>query len=311
MAQTLHVTNGDAIIPWIEAEAPDGIVLPWRDVLHEGPVPGGMDDAGLRAERAAFLARAGWGDGVLLLDAFERRDARLLRGADEGQVFLWFEDDAYDQLQLIQVLAMLARHVPTESTQELVELSRDREVIRRRTVGHAERQAARRAWAAFRSSDPRKWVAVDVPEMPDVGPVMLRLAQELPWTRDGLSRTERTALAAVADGADNPLDLFRELQSREERPFVGDHWAWLTVHRLGTGDHPLVVAPIAPAAEITEEFAMQRYELTPTGHDVLAGRGDHAELNGIDRWIGGVHLTGHRPGWRWDPMAGEVIGAHS
>ena len=308
MAQTLHVTNGDAIIPWIEAEAPDGIVLPWRDVLHEGPVPGGIDDAGLRAERAAFLARAGWGDGVLLLDGFERRDARLLRGADEGQIYLWFEDDAYDQLQLIQVLAMLARHVPPGSTQELVEVTRDREVVRRRTIGDAERQAARRAWAAFRSSDPRKWAAVDVPELPDVGPAMLRLAQELPWTRDGLSRTERTALAAVADGADNPLDLFRELQSREERPFMGDHWAWLALHRLGAGEHPLIVAPVEPLAEISEEFAMQHYELTETGHDVLAGRADHAELNGIDRWIGGVHLTGHRPRWRWDPVAGEVIG---
>ena len=302
------MTNGDAIIPWIEAEAPDGIVLPWRDVLHEGPVPSGIDDAGLRAERAAFLARAGWGDGVLLLDGFERRDARLLRGADEGEIYLWFEDDVYDQLQLIQVLAMLGRHVPDDSTQQLVEVTRDREVVRRRTVGAAERLAARRAWAAFRSSDPRKWAAVDVPELPAVGPAMLRLAQELPWTRDGLSRTERTALAAVADGADNPLDLFRELQSREERPFMGDHWAWLAVHRLGTGDHPLIVAPVEPLAEISEEFAMQRYELTATGHDVLAGRADHAELNGIDRWIGGVHLTGHRPRWRWDPVAGEVIG---
>jgi hypothetical protein len=302
------VTNGDAIIPWIEAEAPDGVVLPWRDVLHEGPVPAGLDDAGLRAERAAFLARAGWGDGVLLLDGFERRDARLLRGADEGEVYLWFEDDAYDQLQLIQVLAMLARHVPPGSTQQLVEVSRDREVVRRRTITDAERQAARRAWAAFRSADPRKWAAVDVPELPDAGPAMLRLVQELPWTRDGLSRTERTALAAVADGADNPIDLFRELQAREERPFMGDHWAWLAVHRLGAGDHPLVVAPVPPAAEISEEFALQRYELTHTGHEVLAGRADHAELNGIDRWIGGVHLTGHRPRWRWDPVAGEVVG---
>jgi hypothetical protein len=100
--------------------------------------------------------------------------------------------------------------------------------------------------------------------------------------------------------------MFRALQAAEERPFMGDYWAWVAFHRLGAGDHPLVVAPIAPEPEITSEFAAQTYGVTDVGHDVLAARADHAELNGIDRWIGGVHLEGHRPAWRWDPVAGEV-----
>src|SRR5215204_5565678 len=227
MASKLHVTNGDAIVPEIEAVAPDDPVLPWRDILHEGPVPGGIDDAMLRAERAAFVSRAGWGDGVVMLELFERRDRKLLRGAAERDLWLWFEDDLYDQLQLLQILDMLARHTPRDMTQRLLEVSRDadREVTGERTVDDAARMAARRAWAAFRSSDPRKLMAVDPPELPDVGPAMRRLLEELPWTRDGLSRTERTALAAVADGADNPLDMFQTLQAAEERPFMGDYWA--------------------------------------------------------------------------------------
>jgi hypothetical protein len=311
MASKLHVTNGDAIVPEIEAVAPDDPVLPWRDVLHEGPVPGGIDDAGLRAERAAFLAREGWGDGVLLLDAFERRDQKLLRAAGERELWLWFEDDLYDQLQLLQILDILARHGAAGATQQLRDVSRDadRQVLAERTVDQAARAEARRAWAAFRSTDPRKWTSIDTPELPHVGPALRRLAEELPWTRDGLSRTERTALAAIADGADNPLDMFRVLQAAEERPFMGDHWAWRTLHRLGAGEHPLIVAPIAPAPEITQEFASQTYAVTDVGHDVLAARADHAELNGIDRWIGGVHLTGHRPAWRWDPVTSEVVAA--
>ena len=305
------MTNGDAIVPEIEAVAPDDPVLPWRDILHEGPVPGGIDDSLLRSERAAFLARAGWGDGVTLLELFERRDAKLVRGAQEREPWLWFEDDVYDQLQLLQILDMLGRHLAPESTQKLIDVSRDaeREVIGERTVDDAARRAARAAWAAFRSSDPRKWVSVDPPELPHVGPALKRLAQELPWTRDGLSRTERTALAAVADGADDPIEMFRALQAAEERPFMGDYWAWMALHRLGTGAQPLVVAPIAPTPELTTEFASQNYSVTEVGRDVLAARADHAELNGIDRWIGGVHLTGHRPAWRWDPVAGEVLAA--
>jgi len=311
MAPKLHVTNGDAMIPEIEAVAPDDPVLPWRDILHEGPVPGGVDDSLLRSERAAFLARAGWGDGVTLLELFERRDQKLLRGAEERELWLWFEDDLYDQLQLLQILDLLGRHSAASGEQRLLEVSRgtEREVTGERAVDAATRRAARGAWAAFRSTDPRKWTTVDPPELPDVGPALRRLAQELPWTRDGLSRTERTALAVVADGADNPIEMFRALQAAEERPFMGDYWAWMALHRLGAGEHPLVVAPVAPEPELTTDFASQTYEVTDVGHDVLAARADHAELNGIDRWIGGVHLEGHRPTWRWDPVENCVVAA--
>jgi hypothetical protein len=33
---------------------------------------------------------------------------------------------------------------------------------------------------------------------------------------------------------------------------------------------------------------------------VLRGEEDHAALNGVDRWVGGVHLAGREPRWRWD-----------
>ena len=95
------MTNGDAIVPEIEAVAPDDPVLPWRDILHEGPVPGGIDDAMLRAERAAFVAREGWGDGVIMLELFERRDQKLLRAADELDLWLWFEDDLFDGYKVV------------------------------------------------------------------------------------------------------------------------------------------------------------------------------------------------------------------
>ena len=55
----LHLTNGDSVVPGIEATGVGGEILPWRDVLHEGPVPAGLDAAALRAVRA--LSACGWG----------------------------------------------------------------------------------------------------------------------------------------------------------------------------------------------------------------------------------------------------------
>jgi hypothetical protein len=40
--------------------------------------------------------------------------------------------------------------------------------------------------------------------------------------------------------------------------------------------------------------------LTDTGRDVLDGRSDLVAANGIDRWVGGVHLHGHEVPWRYD-----------
>ena len=33
---------------------------------------------------------------------------------------------------------------------------------------------------------------------------------------------------------------------------------------------------------------------------MLAGKEDHVALNGVDRWIGGVHLLGRDVRWHWN-----------
>jgi hypothetical protein len=48
--------------------------------------------------------------------------------------------------------------------------------------------------------------------------------------------------------------------------------------------------------------------LTETGREVLADRQHHVALNGIDRWIGGVHLSGPSAAWRWDEGTESITG---
>jgi len=38
---------------------------------------------------------------------------------------------------------------------------------------------------------------------------------------------------------------------------------------------------------------------------VLAGQADRVALLGIDRWLGGTHLT-PATAWRWDPVTGQL-----
>jgi Domain of unknown function (DUF1835) len=106
MTSALHVTNGDITVDLLRRAGLAGDALAWADVLHEGPVPGGLDDAELRRVRAGFLAAADGLDPEEVRRRFEERD-RLLAANRDGEYVLWFEADLYDQLQISQILAAL------------------------------------------------------------------------------------------------------------------------------------------------------------------------------------------------------------
>jgi Domain of unknown function (DUF1835) len=266
-----------------------GDVLPWRDVLHEGPVPPGLRPAELRAVRARFVAECGWASFEDVLRDFERRD-RALEDAEE--VVLWFERDLYDQLQMIQVLDRLDGQQAT-----LVDLGEPQDEPsldgERQAVADMQVTLARRAWAAFRSPDPsaiERLIAEDTDALPHLGEALVRHLEQYPSTEDGLSRAERRLLEAVASGARTRAEAFVAQSEGEERPFMGDASFLLHLERLLTGPAPL----------LSEGESLA---LTSAGEDVLAERSDHVSLNGIDRWLGGVHLAGARAEWRWDPGA--------
>ncbi|HMI25874.1 MAG TPA: MerR family transcriptional regulator, partial [Streptosporangiaceae bacterium] len=80
----LHVTNGDSAGNTLRQTALGGAVLPWQDVLHEGPVPAGPRRELLQA-RAAFLSACGWGSRRSILASLEDRDRQLVQALKDGQ----------------------------------------------------------------------------------------------------------------------------------------------------------------------------------------------------------------------------------
>jgi hypothetical protein len=106
---TLHLTNGDAAAARLRAAELSGDVVPWRDVLHDGPVPPDEDERGFRDTRAEFLASRGWTSVTAAAASMAARDQRLSSATGTDEVVLWFEPDLYDQLQLAQLLARIAR----------------------------------------------------------------------------------------------------------------------------------------------------------------------------------------------------------
>jgi len=273
---TLHVTNGDSTVRTLAQLGIDA--LPWRDALHEGPVVPGRSD---------LRARAIGGDPA----EFEARD-HVLAG-HQGDLVLWFEADLYDQLQIAEILArcegrdvalrQIGEHVGIAHFGGLGELSAQQlaAIPELRLSADAIAYGAR-AYAALTAPDPRGLLTLGPStELRFMREALIRLAQEYPSTRDGLSLSERRLLASAPG---TRAELFERAWRKEARPFMGDALAFRILDRL---------APLLGDAEARER--------------VLDGDLDYVRTFGIDRWIGGVHLQGHQVPWRWDDARETLV----
>jgi hypothetical protein len=209
-------------------------VLPWQDVLHEGPVPD-VSRAELLRVRAAFMSACGWGRRSTIQSALERRDRQFRKALRDGRrVVLWFEHDLYDQLQLLDALALaegfegslesivVGSFLGKPSFRGLGELQPDElETLwpARQEVTAETLAEAGAAWQAFRAPEPVALAELALERLPFLGAALERLLEELPAVEDGLSRTERQTLQVVAEKELTPLGAFLATQNLEEAPF--------------------------------------------------------------------------------------------
>jgi hypothetical protein len=214
----LHITNGDCAVDVLRKAGMQGDVLPWRDVLHEGPVDTSLALEELSRLRARFIADAGWGNHSEVLAQFRERDERLSRSPKDEEVVLWFEHDLYDQLQLIQLLAWFADHPHPRlsmvcEAEYLGEMNpaRAAELFARRTaVSPRQLKEGASAWRAF--PDVR---GSSFPALRFLDAALRRYLQEP-------ARTETLILDALAGGPLESGELFRRTQARDEPRFLGD-----------------------------------------------------------------------------------------
>jgi hypothetical protein len=62
----------------------------------------------------------------------------------------------------------------------------------------------------------------------------------------------------------------------------------------------------APPLSDGHVFARLPLRLTHEGERVLRGESDRVDLLGVDRWIGGTHITAENL-WRWGTVSGVLV----
>jgi len=324
---TLNITNGDSTVSVMNEAGIHGEFLPWRDVLHEGPVPHTSDIDELSRYRARFISDCNWASENDALLQFQARDARLKNALSFQKIILWFEHDLYDQLQLIQLLHWFSSQTIRPGQLHLIctdeylgpsTPTRIRELqALAKPITTTQLELGKNAWTAFCSDNPLNWQALlrqDLSSLPFLSATITRHMEQYPSVDTGLNRTELQILNIIDTGIQTPRALFSAYQQSEEYVFMGDSTFWIYLSALTRREPALIqlnngnafIFPETPPSPTNHQFRDQQFFISQAGKKTLSGQLDWISINGIDKWYGGVHLTPNNR-WRWDHSASQLI----
>jgi len=305
----LIITNGDSAAQRIAELGIADIVLPWRDVLHEGPVLPCDDLCEQSVGRVAFIAGfADMSQADVARDFAQRDDVFLQAAGEQGtRIELWFEHDLYDQLQLMQILDVLYRQFPTKDVYlvqadfYLAEMTNeDFEELPQQAVKIAlsQKEYGAKAWHAFCAPDPNMIGDFLTQEatLPFVYKALQRLLREYPDAETGLPLSVSYALSLLCEKETAKIkDMFLHMQICEEAKFMGDlSFAHLVDSLIATSE-PVLCGTEKPLSKLADceymSFFEQTVKLSSLGHKIMDGQASNLDVNPEQRWIGGAQLS--------------------
>ncbi len=331
-ATMLHIVDGESVAGTLRQATLPGEVGIYGDLMYEGPAPAGLDPQSWRNVRSEFLIRE---RGFAPKDALAWLEASSLT-LDEApkheEVILWLDHRLSDQLILIKLLDSFSRWKRKESQLSLIcvgqypgirdfvglgQLTADQLTSlfdTRLAVSDAQVRLGSVAWSAFTTPDPtaiERLLQEDTSPLPFLAAALQRHLQQFPSVDSGLSRTERQSLSILRErGSLSAIKLFFAVQQTEDPLFMGDLSFFGLLKDMASVPHPLIeiesVSQVATEVDLSS-IARLPIRITETGERVIEKQLDHIRLNGIDRWLGGVHLTGQAVTWRWDDHHKQLL----
>lgn len=321
----LHLHNGESTANTLREFGFPGEHVAFREVLMAGPTPADLSPDKWLELRAKYLCE----EYELKLDDrtsdLLTQEATLQRVSEYDEATLWFEHDLFCQINLIYLLDWFSKQSPDETRLSLICIGEFPSVKDFRGLGQLtgeqlaslfdgrheiteqEFSLAMRAWAAYCSSNPepiQRLLEEDTSAMPFLAAALRLHLARFPSVKNGLGRIENKALELISDGATSFKSLFRKFAAADPAYGLGDLPLWCELKRLARCEEPLINITDVDSGN---RFHDTSFELTETGRAVLKGERDSIEINGINLWLGGVHLV-HEPSvWRWDDQNARLV----
>ncbi len=328
----IHIHNGDCSANIAKTSSLPGEHSAWRESLITGPTPAQVSGDEWRSVRAGHLSEAYGVDlqecGRGLLD----QEKKLWSFEEHEEVVLWFEPDLFCQINLLYLLNWFAQQDTGNTRLSLIcigefpgkenfrglgELNAEQMASlfpARQQVTSAQLKLAERAWAAYCSADPtdvEKVVESDTALLPFLSQALKAHLRRFPSTKNGLGSIENRGLELIHGGLTAFIDVFPRFGDAEPVYGLGDAQFWLALQRMSRGSQPLLRIDNGRngGRELTPDIVHNaEFEITETGKSVLSGEADFVELNGIDLWLGGVHLSPNNL-WRWNESSETLVSA--
>ncbi|OCT13203.1 hypothetical protein A8709_20900 [Paenibacillus pectinilyticus] len=325
MPTTLHIVNGDSFGDKLLASGIDGEILVWRESLYEGPIGMQMSDSVLLSMRATYMNhRHGIPEATFKQSTLEQ-EARLNSLSNEvDELVLWFEHDLYDQLMLCYLLSRIGElprhsfrlsllcinHFPgVEPFYGLGQLSAEQtHRLHGKWIPVTEEQLrlAHNVWTAYSASEPLPMAALieeDLSALPFLKKALEAHTARFPSMQNGLSAIQQLMLELLEDEEVSILSLFQKVSEHASVYGLGDLQFWGLLEGLWHCEKPVIQVlggdRLPKYSEVwPPQFENYRVKMTEMGKLILTCKGDHIYLNGIDEWIGGIHLMGKKDVWR-------------
>jgi hypothetical protein len=325
----LHVHNGDSSAGTARDAQISGDHIAWREALVCGPAPSGLTETEFIEVRAAHLANA-----YSIRIEKCRAELRAMHDAlasfpDHDEVVLWFEHDLFCQVQLIYLLNWFAGKELGKTKLSLVcidefpgiqgfhglgQLNKEQLASlwpQRREVTAEQLELGARAWQAYSSGDARSLIFLrraDLSALPFLSNAIDRHLERFPSTRNGLGRVENASLGLIAGGRHKFSSLFPAFARCQPDYGFGDAQLYRAIKRLAAAPSPLLAERNGHnwRMDLAGIF-LSSFDLTDHGAATIAGNEDFVWQNGIDLWLGGIHLKGKEAEWRWDEEHRELL----
>ena len=316
----LHIHNGDSTAETLKAFGLAGEHLPWRESYVCGPTPSGLSEVDFLKVRAEFLADGYSSSTEECLEELYSQQKALERFDQHEEVVLWFEHDIHCQTALIRLLHWFSHRDLSGTDLSLIcidqfpgkpnfrglgELTGDELgslFPGRQRVTPDQLKAGAGAWRAYCSSDPGPLESLAFESnsmLPFLSDAFAAHLQRFPSTKNGLGKVQHETLRLLEEGETAFRDLYKKFSELDVvLAGMGDAGFWLELDPLVTARDPLI---------IRDRSGDESLRITNVGRQVMNGASDFVALNGIDRWLGGVHLKGSEAAWRWNSEAGRLI----
>lgn len=332
----LHIVNGDTVGDKLKAGIVQGEVLVWREIYSVGPVFGYPAGEAELERRAHVLGEKLGISSSEYMARCREQEQQLRECQKHDEVVLWFEHDLFDQSMLAYLLHTLKGHKWNKTVLSLLtigqfpgiplfhglgQLTADQLSTLAGTwksIGHKEMELGSQLWQAYASPDPLALATLLEQKREELHACSLPFAyeafqahlQRFPSVMNGLGIVEQTTLEAIAEGTDTPMKLFRQVTDKLSVLGMGDLEYWMILRGLVQGPAALVaIDGTEHSLDFREipDFLRRHVALTPLGRDILGGKEDRVNMQGLNVWLGGVHLQGNQVRWRWDAKAGNII----